>query len=61
MYVCVQLPVLIRAGLDPQASGAFVELTPLAHVPNSAIDRYLGRVDVHFIKEMWNVEEKGGT
>lgn len=38
----------------------WIELTPLAYIPNAHVTRYLGRVTLHFIKESWTVRESGG-
>ena len=37
-----------------------VELTPLSFVPGTRILRYLGRINMHFIKESSQVREGGG-
>ncbi|GAM29096.1 hypothetical protein SAMD00019534_122720, partial [Acytostelium subglobosum LB1] len=37
-----------------------VELTPLSYLPKSRMDRYLGRVNIHLIKESFSVRESGG-
>ncbi|OZJ02721.1 hypothetical protein BZG36_05105 [Bifiguratus adelaidae] len=29
----------------------FVDITPLSHIPGASIDRYLGRLSLHFVKE----------
>jgi len=38
----------------------YVECTPLGHIPNCKTEKYLGRVYVHFIKEIWSYREQGG-
>ena len=35
-------------------------LTPLAYVPGCRIRRYLGQINLHFIRESWLVKEGGG-
>ncbi|CAK8985680.1 C2 domain-containing protein 5 (138 kDa C2 domain-containing phosphoprotein), partial [Durusdinium trenchii] len=37
-----------------------VEITPLSFVPNHRVVRYLGRINLHFIRESWAVREGGG-
>ena len=34
-----------------------VEVTPLSAIPGARVVRYLGRVNLHFIKESWDVSE----
>eukprot|EP01113_Clastostelium_recurvatum_P019072 TRINITY_DN2249_c0_g1_i2.p1 TRINITY_DN2249_c0_g1~~TRINITY_DN2249_c0_g1_i2.p1 ORF type:complete len:1532 (+),score=404.05 TRINITY_DN2249_c0_g1_i2:123-4718(+) len=37
-----------------------VELTPLSFLPNMKMERYVGRVNIHFIKETFTVKDGGG-
>eukprot|EP01133_Synstelium_polycarpum_P017539 gene17539-20929_t len=37
-----------------------VELTPLAFLPSNRMERYLGRVNIHLIKESFSVRDGGG-
>jgi hypothetical protein len=37
-----------------------VELTPLSFVPGRDVKEFLGRINLHFIKESWQVKEGGG-
>ena len=37
-----------------------VEVTTLPFIPGATVRRYLGRINLHFIKESWAVREKGG-
>lgn len=36
------------------------ELSPLTYVPGARIVRYLGRVNLHFVRESWAVRQGGG-
>lgn len=47
-------------GEDPHADPEFVEITPLTHVPASLVEAYLGRLQLHLIKETWSYREQGG-
>jgi len=38
----------------------YVELTPLSFLPGSRLEKYLGRVNIHLIKESFSVREEGG-
>jgi hypothetical protein len=33
----------------------------VSHVPGAVIEEYLGRVNVHFIKETWSSQDGGGV
>ncbi|EFA77124.1 C2 calcium-dependent membrane targeting domain-containing protein [Heterostelium album PN500] len=37
-----------------------VELTPLSYLPKCKMERYLGRVNIHLIKESFSVRDNGG-
>eukprot|EP01132_Coremiostelium_polycephalum_P003724 gene3724-4638_t len=37
-----------------------VEITPLSYIPGSKMLKYLGRVNIHLIKESFSVREEGG-
>lgn len=37
-----------------------VELTPLSFLPGVRMDRYVGHIHIHFIKESFAVREDGG-
>jgi hypothetical protein len=39
---------------------ATVTVTPLAAVPGAFVEKYLGRISIHVIKEVWNIREMGG-
>ncbi|KAF2071191.1 hypothetical protein CYY_007493 [Polysphondylium violaceum] len=38
----------------------YVELTPLSFLPGNRLEKYLGRVNIHLIKESFSVREEGG-
>ena len=38
----------------------FVELTPLSSISQSSVQKFLGRVQVHLIKESWTFNDEGG-
>jgi hypothetical protein len=42
--------------VDPE----YVEITPLAHIPMSSVEQYLGRLQLHLIKESWTYRDEGG-
>ena len=42
------------------AVGSSVHLTPLDSIPGGRIERYLGPVQLHFIKDSWSVRGEGG-
>ncbi|KAF0717750.1 Aste57867_2119 [Aphanomyces stellatus] len=48
------------AAASSSAAREWIELTPLSYVPGAKIQRYLGRISLHFIKESWTVRECGG-
>jgi len=37
-----------------------VTISPLAYVPGFRIKRYLGQINLHFIRESWSVKGEGG-
>ena len=37
-----------------------VTISPLAYVPGYSIKRYLGQINLHFIRESWSVKGDGG-
>jgi len=37
-----------------------VQFSPLSFIPNHTVVRYLGRINLHFIRESWAVREGGG-
>jgi hypothetical protein len=37
-----------------------VTITPLAYIPGCRIRKYLGQINLHFIRESWTVKENGG-
>jgi len=39
---------------------SFVELTPLSYLPGMRLEKYLGRINIHFIKESFEVRDHGG-
>jgi hypothetical protein len=39
---------------------AVVTVTPLSAVPGAFVEKYLGRISIHVIKEVWNIREMGG-
>jgi hypothetical protein len=41
------------------AVGGSVHLTPLDSIPGGRIERYLGPVQLHFIKDSWSVRGEG--
>ena len=41
---------------DPE----FVEITPLTHVPMSSVEQFVGRLQLHLIKETWSFRDEGG-
>jgi hypothetical protein len=52
-------------GFAPAPSRPLVELTPLAYVPNYSVVRYIGRCNLHFIRESslretWGEKQGGG-
>ncbi|XP_077991770.1 C2 domain-containing protein 5-like isoform X2 [Glandiceps talaboti] len=38
-----------------------VEITPLCYVPGASVDRYLGNINLYFIRESTSVRETGGV
>ena len=60
MCVFVGLVLVRHAFRSTEFIGNDVISTPLNHVPNTVIDKYLGPVDIHFIKEVFSASEKGG-
>ncbi|EGC37159.1 hypothetical protein DICPUDRAFT_30730 [Dictyostelium purpureum] len=38
----------------------YVELTPLFHLPGGRLEKYLGRISIHLIKETFSVKDQGG-
>ena len=50
-------------GLSSGKSDQFyhhVTITPLAYIPGCRVRKYLGQINLHFIRESWTVKESGG-
>ena len=57
IILCFACLVLFHSqDADPE----FVEITPLTHVPMSSVEQFVGRLQLHLIKESWSFRDEGG-
>lgn len=52
--------VMLSSLSSSNFKSTLVEITPMPFIPGATIDKCLGRLHLHFIKESWAIRENGG-
>ena len=50
----------LRMDAEERARAKMISITPLSYIPGKVICRYLGQINLHFIREEFDIKYSGG-